>query len=139
LFRAALIQGKERVINAQSETVEEFGNLAASARRPKSGPGKGKCARMAQERRRSSGIAGGTGWHAEAPGFIGNSRASQNRKVRSGSLRQELASRDYVSQLQKIAERLAPDTKDAYQREDVPMVKERVGVLFRILDKTLPT
>jgi hypothetical protein len=68
----------------------------------------------------------------------GTSRAAQNRKIRQDALREELASRNYVSQLQKIADRLDPEADNAYKREDVPMVKERVGILFKILDKTLP-
>jgi len=68
----------------------------------------------------------------------GTSRAAQNRKIRKDALREELASRNYVSQLEKIADRLDPEADDAYKREDVPMVKERVGILFKMLDKTLP-
>ena len=68
----------------------------------------------------------------------GNSRAAQNRKIRQDALREELASRNYLSQLQKIADRLDPQAKDAYDREDVPVVKERANILLRLLDKTLP-
>lgn len=53
-------------------------------------------------------------------------------------MREELASRNYIGQLQKIADRLDPESENAYKREDVPMVKERIGILFRMLDKTLP-
>jgi len=68
----------------------------------------------------------------------GNSRAAQNLKIRQDALRKELASRNYISQLQKIADRFDPEAKDAYDRDDVPMVKERVSILFKMLDKTLP-
>jgi hypothetical protein len=40
--------------------------------------------------------------------------------------------------MQKIADRLDPEAKDACQRKDVPMVKERFGTLIRMLDNTLP-
>ncbi|MGD8854538.1 MAG: hypothetical protein PVI28_19395 [Gammaproteobacteria bacterium] len=68
----------------------------------------------------------------------GNSRAARTRKIRRDALREELASRNYLSQLQKIADRLDPEAKDAYKREDVPVVKERATILLRLLDKTLP-
>jgi polyhydroxyalkanoate synthesis regulator phasin len=68
----------------------------------------------------------------------GNSRYAQNKQIRRDALREELASRTYLGQLQKIADRLDPEAKNAYAREDVAMVKERINVLRHLLDKTLP-
>jgi len=47
----------------------------------------------------------------------GASRAAQNRKIRRDALRQELANRNYISQLQNIADRLDPEAGNAYKRE----------------------
>jgi hypothetical protein len=68
----------------------------------------------------------------------GSSRAAQNRKIRQDALRAELSSREYLRQLQNIADRLNPEAKNAYGRDDIPMVKERATILLRLLDKTLP-
>jgi hypothetical protein len=68
----------------------------------------------------------------------GSSRQAQNRKIRRDALREQLASLNYLSQLQKIADRLDPDAENPYEREDVPLVKERASILLRLLDKTLP-
>jgi hypothetical protein len=68
----------------------------------------------------------------------GNSRGAQNRKIRKDALREELASRNYLSQLRKIADRLDPEAENAYDTDDVPLVKERTHILLRLLDKTLP-
>ena len=68
----------------------------------------------------------------------GSSRAAQNRKVRRDALREELKSKEYVRQLSAIEQRLDPDAKDTYDRDDIPMVKERVSILFKMLDKCLP-
>ena len=68
----------------------------------------------------------------------GSSRAAQNRKIRRDALREELKAREYILQLTTIEQRLDPGNTDTYDREDVPMVKERVTILFRMLDKCLP-
>ena len=68
----------------------------------------------------------------------GSSRAAQNRKIRRDALREELKAREYIRQLTTIEQRLDPGNTDTYDREDVPMVKERVTILFRMLDKCLP-
>lgn len=68
----------------------------------------------------------------------GHSRAAQNKKIRRDALREELQSREYIRQLGSIEERLDPDADDHYEREDIPMVRERANILFRLLDKCLP-
>jgi hypothetical protein len=68
----------------------------------------------------------------------GSSRAAQNRKIRRESLREELQAREYLRQLRAIEKRLDPGANDRYNREDIPMVKERVSIIFRMLDKCLP-
>jgi len=68
----------------------------------------------------------------------GSSRAAQNRKIRREALREELKAREYLRQLADIERRLNPDAKDAYDPDDLPRVKERAGILFRLLDKCLP-
>ena len=68
----------------------------------------------------------------------GSSRAAQNRKIRRDALREELKAREYIRQIDAIAKRFDPDAKDTYDRDDVPMVKERANILFKMLDKCLP-
>jgi hypothetical protein len=68
----------------------------------------------------------------------GGSRAAQNRKIRRDALREELKSKEYIRQLTAIEQRLDPGSKDTYDRDDIPMVKERVSILFKMLDKILP-
>ena len=68
----------------------------------------------------------------------GSSRAAQNRKIRRESLREELQAREYLRQLSSIVKRLDPEAEDRYERDDISMVKERVSILFRMLDKCLP-
>ena len=68
----------------------------------------------------------------------GSSRAAQNRKIRRDSLREELKAREYLRQLSSIVKRLDPEAEDRYDRDDIQMVKERVSILFRMLDKCLP-
>lgn len=73
---------------------------------------------------------------AKAPS--GHSRAAQNKKIRRDALREELQAREYLRQLGQIERRLDPGAKDTYKSEDIPKVKERIGILFRLLDKCLP-
>lgn len=68
----------------------------------------------------------------------GHSRAAQNRKIRRDALREELKTREYIRQLGLIEKRLDPDNESSYDRDEIPMVKERVTILFRLLDKCLP-
>ena len=68
----------------------------------------------------------------------GSSRAAQNRKIRREALREELKAREYLRQIGGIEQRLDPDAEDTYDRDDLPKVRERVGILFRLLDKCLP-
>lgn len=68
----------------------------------------------------------------------GNGRAAQNRAIRRDALREELKAREYVRQITSIAERLNPDAKDAFAPEQVPAVKARADMYFRLLDKCLP-
>ena len=56
----------------------------------------------------------------------------------TGALREELQAREYLRQLSVIQTRLDPEAEDRYDREDIPLIKERVGILFRMLDKCLP-
>ena len=73
---------------------------------------------------------------ARKPG--GHTRAAQNRKIRRDALREELQSREYIRQLGMIESRLDPDAKNTFKTEDIPKVKERAAILFRLLDKCLP-
>ncbi len=73
---------------------------------------------------------------AKAPS--GHSRAAQNKKIRRDALREELQAREYLRQLEQIERRLDPGAKDTYKSEDIPKLKERIGILFRLLDKCLP-
>jgi hypothetical protein len=73
---------------------------------------------------------------AKAPS--GHSRAAQNKKIRRDALREELQAREYLRQLSTIERRLDPGAKDTYKSEDIAKVKERIGILFRLLDKCLP-
>ena len=68
----------------------------------------------------------------------GSSRAAQNRKIRREALREELKSREYIRQIERIMDRLDPDAKDRFDRDDIPAVKIRLDGYFRLLDKTLP-
>ena len=68
----------------------------------------------------------------------GRSRAAQNKKIRQDALREELKARVYIRQLVAIEKRLDPDNKQSFNQGDIPMVKERVSILFRMLDKCLP-
>ena len=68
----------------------------------------------------------------------GGTRVAQNRKIRRDALREELQSREYIRQLEMIQVRLNPDAKDTFKAEDIPKVKERAAILFRLLDKSLP-
>lgn len=69
----------------------------------------------------------------------GNSRAAQNRKIRREALREELATKEYLRQVESIAKRLDPDAKNAFEPEQVPMVKSRADIYLRLLDKCLPS
>ena len=68
----------------------------------------------------------------------GNSRAAQNKKIRQDALREELKAREYLRQLTDIEQRLNPEHKKTYNPEDLPKIKERTGILFKLLDKCLP-
>lgn len=68
----------------------------------------------------------------------GRSRAAQNRKIRQEALRNEFKAREYIRQLGDIEKRLDPDNSKSFNQDDIPMVKERVSILFRMLDKCLP-
>lgn len=68
----------------------------------------------------------------------GNSRAAQNKKIRQDALREELKAREYLRQLSDIEQRLNPEHKRTYNSEDLPKIKERTGILFKLLDKCLP-
>ena len=69
----------------------------------------------------------------------GNSRAAQNKKIRRDALREELQAREYIRQLHSIAERLEPSSKDSYAVEQVSMIKARVDIIQKLLDKCLPS
>ena len=69
----------------------------------------------------------------------GHSRAAQNRKIRRDALREELRAREYIRQVQIIANRLDPDNKKSYQPEEAQMAKHRADIYFRLLDKCLPS
>jgi len=69
----------------------------------------------------------------------GSSRAAQNRRIRREALREELKSREYIRQIERIMDRLDPDTKDRFDRDDIPAVKIRLDGYFRLLDKCLPS
>ncbi len=64
----------------------------------------------------------------------GNSRAAQNRKVRRLALREELASREYLRQIEEIDEELQ---KDVWS-ESLAALRLRADLQFRRLAKTLP-
>jgi hypothetical protein len=68
----------------------------------------------------------------------GNGRAAQNRAIRRDALREELKACEYVRQVTSIAERLNPDVEDSYKSDQVPAVKARADIYFRLLDKCLP-
>ena len=68
----------------------------------------------------------------------GNSRAAQNRAIRRDALREELKAKEYIRQVTSIADRLNPDAEDAYKSEQVPALKARADIYFRLLDKCLP-
>jgi len=68
----------------------------------------------------------------------GSSRAAQNRKIRREALRESLKASEYIRQLGIIEKRLDPDAKNTYAQDDIPKIKERVSILFRMLDKCLP-
>lgn len=68
----------------------------------------------------------------------GNSRAAKNKKIRHDALRDELKAREYLRQLSNIEQRLNPEHKQTYNQEDLPKIKERTGILFKLLDKCLP-
>ena len=68
----------------------------------------------------------------------GHSRAAQNKKIRRDALREELKSREYIRQLSEIEQRLNPDHKKTYNNEDIPKIRERSNILFKLLDKCLP-
>ena len=68
----------------------------------------------------------------------GHSRAAQNKKIRRDALREELKSREYIRQLSEIEQRLNPDHKKTFNTEDIPKIRERTGILFKLLDKCLP-
>lgn len=68
----------------------------------------------------------------------GHSRAAQNKRIRRDALREELQAREYLRQLGIIERRLDPGAKDTFLADDLPKVKERIGILFRLLDKCLP-
>ena len=68
----------------------------------------------------------------------GNSRAAQNKKIRRDALREELKARNYLKQLSEIEQRLDPEHDDTYCHDDLPKIKERTGILFKLLDKCLP-
>ena len=68
----------------------------------------------------------------------GNGRAAQNRAIRRDALREELKAREYVRQVTSIADRLNPDVEDSYKSDQVPAVKARADIYFRLLDKCLP-
>ena len=64
----------------------------------------------------------------------GNSRAAQNRKVRRLALRKELASREYLAQIDAIDEALQKDT----WADNLQALKLRADLQFRRLAKVLP-
>ena len=68
----------------------------------------------------------------------GHSRAAQNRAIRRDALREELKAREYIRQVTSSAERLNPDVEDSYKSDQVPAVKARADIYFRLLDKCLP-
>ena len=68
----------------------------------------------------------------------GHSRAAQNKRIRRDALREELKSREYIRQLSEIEQRLNPDHTKTYNNEDIPKIRERTGILFKLLDKCLP-
>jgi hypothetical protein len=68
----------------------------------------------------------------------GHSRAAQNRAIRRDALREELKAREYIRQVTDIASRLNPDDAKAFRPEQVPAVKARADICFRLLDKCLP-
>ena len=68
----------------------------------------------------------------------GHSRAAQNRAIRRDALREELQSREYVRQVTSIADRLNPDAENAYKPDQVPAVRARCDIYFKLLDKCLP-
>jgi hypothetical protein len=53
--------------------------------------------------------------------------------------REELQAREYIRQLAAIEQRLDPDNEASYDRDYVPIVKERVAILFRMLNTCLPS
>ena len=67
----------------------------------------------------------------------GHSRAAQNRAIRRDALREELKAREYIRQVTSIADRLNPDVEDSYKSDQVPAVKARADMYFRLLDKSL--
>ena len=69
----------------------------------------------------------------------GNSRASKNRKIRRDALREELKGREYIRQLSKIEQRLDPEHKETYNLKDMPKIRERSNILFKLLEKCLPS
>ena len=68
----------------------------------------------------------------------GHSRAAQNRKLRRDALREELQAREYVRQVLRIADRLDPASKESWEPEQVPSLKAKADIYFRLLDKCLP-
>ncbi len=64
----------------------------------------------------------------------GNAKAAQNRKVRRLALREELASREYLRQIEEIDEELQ---KDVWS-ESLAALRLRADLQFRRLAKTLP-
>lgn len=68
----------------------------------------------------------------------GHSRAAQNKRIRRDALREELKSREYIRQLSDIEQRLNPDHTKTFNNEDIPKIKERTNILFKLLDKCLP-
>jgi hypothetical protein len=49
-----------------------------------------------------------------------------------------LKAREYIRQVTSSAERLNPDVEDSYKSDQVPAVKARADIYFRLLDKCLP-
>ena len=68
----------------------------------------------------------------------GNGRAAQNRAIRRDALREELKAREYIRQVTSIADRLNPDVVDSYKSDQMPAVKARADIYFKLLDKCLP-
>ena len=68
----------------------------------------------------------------------GHSRAAQNRKLRRDALREELQAREYVRLVLRIADRLDPASEESWEPEQVPALKAKADIYFRLLDKCLP-